>query len=413
MRCFCCWVKKWVLSYLQADKNKVNTQGKAVDSWLRELNDFVVKRQLQTVPGVTSILSMGGHVLQYQVQLDPDAMRRHDIAFSDVVEKIQLNNRNVGGQYVEIGAEEFLVRGIGRLNSISDIANITIKETGGTPLTLADIARVEYGNDIRRGIVSLNGEQEVVSGLVLKLYGENTSRVISALHKKLKEVQSGLPKGVTIVPYYDQSALVENAAKTVGSALFQGMILVVILLAIALWNWRASLIVALSMPFCASVAMIFMYKMGISANLMSLGGIAIALGMLVDGSIIVVENILRHLRESKETDRLTLIRDAASEVARPISFALLIVMAVFLPIFMLDGVEGKMFKPLAFTIVISLGASIIAAAFAAPVLSSLLLSKSPGTKHEGLVPGKVYVPLLEKVLAHRLPLFAAVLFCWS
>ena len=394
--------------YLEADASKVNTGGKAVDAWLRELNDFVVKRQLQTVPGVTSILSMGGHVLQYQVQLDPDAMRRFDVAFSDVVEKIRLNNRNVGGQYVEIGAEEYLVRGVGRLNTLEDIADITIKEHDGVPLTLKEIAEVKYGNDIRRGVVKLNGEREVVSGLVLKLYGENTSKVIPALHRKLKEVQAGLPAGVTIVPYYDQADLVENAAYTVESALFQGMILVVLVLALAFWNLRGSFIVALSMPFCASVAMILMEKMNISANLMSLGGIAIALGMLVDGSIVVVENVLRHLREDKDVDRLQLIKNAAAEVARPISFALLIVMAVFIPIFMFEGVEGKMFKPLAFSIVIALGASIIAASVIAPVLSYLLLKKPSKLKKDGIVAEKVYLPLLKKALNNGALLFSVI-----
>ena len=396
--------------YLEADESKVNTEGKAVDAWLRELNDFVVKRQLQTVPGVTTILSMGGHVLQYQVRLDVDAMRRFDVSFGDVVEKIRQNNRNVGGQYLEIGAEEYLVRGVGRLNTIEDIANITIKESDGVPLKLSQIAEVKYGNDIRRGVVTLNGEREVVSGIVLKLYGENSSKVIAGLHKKLKEVQQGLPKGVKIVPYYDQAELVENASWTVESALFQGMILVIIVLALSFWNLRASFIVAMSMPFCSAIAMIVMKEADISANLMSLGGIAIALGMLVDGSIVVVENILRHMREQggKPENLLKTVITATREVARPISFALLIVMAVFVPIFMFEGVEGKMFKPLAFSIVISLGASIIAASVIAPVLSMVLLKKAPPVKNDGVIAGKVYIPLLNGALKYRKGVFAVV-----
>ena len=396
--------------YLEADSKTVNTQGKALDAWLRELNDFVVKRQLQTVPGVTAILSMGGHVLQYQVRLDADSMRRYDVSFGDVVEKIQANNRNVGGQYLEIGSEEYLVRGVGRLNTISDIANITIKESDGVPVKLSQIADVKYGNDIRRGVVTLNGEREVVSGMVLKLYGENTSKVISALHKKLAEVQRGLPTGVKIIPYYDQAALVENASATVENALLQGMILVVIVLALSLWNLRASFIVAMSMPFCAAIALIVMNKLNISANLMSLGGIAIALGMLVDGSIVVVENILRHMRLTggiPENPFKTVVA-ATCEVARPISFALLIVMAVFAPIFMLEGVEGKMFKPLAISIVLSLGASIIAASVVAPVLAMTLLKKAKPVSNDGVIAQKVYIPLLEKALAYRKVLFSVV-----
>ena len=396
--------------YLEADPAKVDTHGKATDAWLRELNDFVVKRQLQTVPGVTTILSMGGEVLQYQVQVDADAMRRYDVAFSDIVEKIQANNRNVGGQYLEIGSEEFLLRGIGRLNTLEDIAGITVKEHNGIPVKLDQIAEVKYGNDIRRGVVTLNGEREVVSGLVLKLYGENTSKVIAALHKKLADVQKGLPAGVRIVPYYDQANLVDNAAYTVESALFQGMLLVVILLALSFWNLRASFIVSLSMPFCAAVAILVMDRMGISANLMSLGGIAIALGMLVDGSIVVVENVLRHLRTDPEAvkDRRKTVLKATLEVARPISFAIMIIMAVFIPIFMFEGVEGKMFKPLAYSIVLSLGASIIAASVIAPVLSLVLLKNPSSLKNDGVIADKVYIPLLDGVLKWRKTVFAAV-----
>lgn len=395
--------------YLEADPSKVDTQGKELDAWLRELNDFVVKRQLQTVPGVTAILSMGGNVLQYQVRLNADAMRRFDVSFQDVVEKIQENNRNVGGQYLEIGAEEYLVRGVGRLNTLGDISGITIRESDGSPLKLGQIAEVKYGNDIRRGVVTLNGEREVVSGIVLKLYGENTSKVISALHKKLEEVKHGLPAGVKIVPYYDQAALVENASWTVESALFQGMLLVVLVLAVALRDLRASFIVAMSMPFCSAVAMMVMHKMNISANLMSLGGIAIALGMLVDGSIVVVENILRHMRSKREqqADKLKTIVTATCEVARPISFALLIIMAVFIPIFMFEGVEGKMFKPLAFSIVISLGASILAASVMAPVLSMLILKAKP-VKNDGVISDRVYIPMLAAALKYRKLLFIAV-----
>lgn len=395
--------------YLEADPSKVDTQGKELDAWLRELNDFVVKRQLQTVPGVTAILSMGGNVLQYQVRLNADAMRRFDVSFQEVVEKIQENNRNVGGQYLEIGAEEYLVRGVGRLNTLGDIAGITIRESDGSPLKLGQIAEVKYGNDIRRGVVTLNGEREVVSGIVLKLYGENTSKVISALHKKLEDVKQGLPAGVKIVPYYDQAALVENASWTVESALFQGMLLVVLVLAVALRDLRASFIVAMSMPFCSAVAMMVMHKMNISANLMSLGGIAIALGMLVDGSIVVVENILRHMRSKREqqADKLKTIVTATCEVARPISFALLIIMAVFIPIFMFEGVEGKMFKPLAFSIVISLGASILAASVMAPVLSMLILKAKP-VKNDGVISDRVYIPMLAAALKYRKLLFIAV-----
>lgn len=401
--------------YLQADRKVADTEGKELNSYLRELNDFVVKRQLQTVPGVTAILSMGGHVLQYQVQLNPELMRKYDVSYDDVVEAIDANNRNVGGQYIEIGAEEYLVRGIGMLKSLDDIRNLTVREIDGVPLKLGEIAKVEYGPDVRRGVVTRNGEEEVVAGIVLKLHGENTSRVIHALHEKLAEIGRGLPKGITIVPYYDQADLVDNASRTVENALFQGILLVLAVLAVALWNFRASLIVALSMPFCASLAIIGLNRAGLSANLMSLGGIAIALGMLVDGSIVVTENILRHLNrpENAGRDRLTVIAEASKEVGRPIAFALLIIIAVFIPIFLFEGVEGKMFKPLAFSIVVALAGSIVAAVVNAPVLASILFrsGKPAAAKRRNCTEcfvERCYVPLLDKAVRFRYVLFVLV-----
>ncbi len=401
--------------YLQADPKVVDTEGKERNAYLRELNDFVVKRQLQTVPGVTAILSMGGHVIQFQVRLDPVKMRRYDVTYAEVAEAIRNNNRNVGGQYVDIGSEEYLVRGIGMIRNLEDLRNLTVREKDGIPLKLGNIAEIQYGPDIRRGVVTRNGEEEVVAGMVLKLYGENTSRVIAALHKKLGEVAKTLPPGVTIIPYYDQADLVDNAGATVENALFQGIALVILVLAIALWNLRAALIVALSMPFCGAIAMIGLKEGGLSANLMSLGGIAIALGMLVDGSIVVVENVLRHLGmpENRSRNRLEVAAEASAEVARPIAFALLIILAVFIPLFLFEGVEGKMFRPLAFTIVLALAGSILAAVVNAPVLASILL-RPPSKKAEVRKEKsdrrirRYYLPALDFVLRHRIPVFALV-----
>ena len=405
--------------YLEADPKLVDTQSKDLNAYLRELNDFVVKRQLQTVPGVTAILSMGGHVIQYQVLLNPELMRRYDVSPSDVTEAIQANNRNVGGQYVEIGSEEYLVRGIGRLNNLKELGNISIREIDGVPLRLKDIAQIQYGHEIRRGVVTRNGEEEVVAGMVLKLYGENSSKVISALHDKLAEIQSNLPPGVKIVPYYDQAELVDNAGRTVEYALFQGIVLVIIVLALALWNIRASLIVALAMPFCAAVAVIGLNAAGYSANLMSMGGIAIALGMLVDGSIVVVENINRRLgtMQTGSEPKLKAVAAAAFEVSRPIAFALLIIMAVFVPIFMFEGVEGKMFKPLAFTVVVALGGSIIAAVVNAPALASFVLNTSDKTHRyiarANRVIDIIYIPVLKRALKFRALVFTGVFVAFA
>lgn len=397
--------------YLKADKNIVNTDGKPLDTWLRELNDWVVKYQLQSVPGVTKILSMGGHILQYQVKINPYALNKFDITLDEVVENISTNNRNEGGQFLVLGSEEYLVRGIGLVKNLEDIKNIKLKVRNGVPVKLSDIATVTYGNEIRRGVVSLNGEEEVVAGIVLKLYGENTSNVISRLKEKFIDVQASLPEGVELVPYYNQSKLVGNATNTIKIALIQGAILIVITLLLFIGNLRTAFIVVLSLPFCALASVILMRFNGLSANLMSFGGIAIALGMIVDASIIVVENIHREFQEEKNrnVNRLSLIINAVSGVARPIIFAVSIVVIVFLPLFTLEGVEGKMFSPMAFTISFALVGSIIAALILVPILSSLFLKRTEDK--ETIVVRlitKIYSPLLNVAMKHRKKLLLTI-----
>ncbi len=401
--------------YLKADQNLTETDGKEINAYLRELNDFVVKRQLQTVPGVTTILSMGGDVLQYQIRLDPVKMRRYDISMQDVARVVRENNKNVGGQYVEIGSEEYLIRGIGLLKTLDDIRHLTVKESDGIPVRLNQIAEVAYGSDIRRGVVTLNGEEEVVAGIVLKLFGENTSKVIAALHKKIESVQASLPKGVTIVPFYDQADLVTNASATVENALAQGILLVIFVLALALRNLKASFIVALSMPFCAAVAVIVLYWTGASTNLMSLGGVAIALGMLVDGSIVMTENMIRNLGDKMRAaakSPAVIIVDSVVPLVRPIAFALMIIIAVFIPIFFFEGVEGKLFRPLAFTITVALGASILAAVVNSTALGAVLLKPSEKSQQRTartmVLIRKIYVPIIHGVIKCRYVVFVLV-----
>jgi heavy metal efflux system protein len=362
------------LYYLTLDED-VDTGEKDANTYLREVNDWVVKFQLQTVPGVADILSIGGHVLQYQVRVDPDALQKYGLSLEDVVEAIRKNNRNAGGQFLVLGAEEHLVRGIGLLSELAEIRDIHVKVENGVAVRISDVAEVVYGNEIRRGVVSLNGEKEVVSGMVLKLYGENTSEVIEKLHRKVAVVQKSLPKGVHLVPYYEQAELVQEATGTVKTALLIGALLVVLTLAVFLGNLRSAFIVALSLPICALIAIICMSFFGLSANLMSLGGIAIGIGMLGDGAIVMVENIYRHLgaQRGATEPKDVVICNAAREVSRPIAFSIAIIVVVFLPIFTLQGVEGKMFSPMAFTISFALAGSLLVALFVAPVLSHYLL----------------------------------------
>ncbi|MBT3291183.1 MAG: efflux RND transporter permease subunit, partial [Victivallales bacterium] len=314
------------LYYLTID-DTVDTEGKPRDVYLRELNDWVVKYQLQTVPGVTDILSIGGHVLQYEIRVDPEALRRYGLTMGDIGEAVSANNRNVGGQYLLLGSEEHLVRGIGLVEGLDDLRRIPIKESDGRWVTMQDVGEVDFGKEIRRGVVSQNGEREVVSGMVLKLFGANTSVVTKRLYEKVESVQAGLPEGVELIPYYEQAELVAKATGTVKKALLQGSALVAIVLLLFLGNVRAALLVSVALPFCTLVAVLGMRFLGVSANLMSLGGIAVGIGMLVDGAIVVVENSHRllNLPENRERSRQDVILQACREVGRPIVFAIAIV----------------------------------------------------------------------------------------
>ena len=389
--------------YLTADEG-IDTEGKSPDLYLRDLNDWVVKYQLQTVPGVTEVLSMGGNVLQYQIRPSPHALAEYDVSLEDIIDAVNENNRNAGGQFLVLGSEEHLVRGVGLLQSLQDIRTLPLKSMDGVPVFVGDVADVEFGPEVRRGVVSRNGEREVVSGIVLKLFGENTSEVIDRLYEKVDEVKRSLPDGVELVPYYEQAELVSNATGTVKTALLLGAILVLTTLALFLGNWRTSLVVALALPFSALAAVILMRAFGVSANLMSLGGIAIAIGMLGDGSIVMVENIYRHLniphRSHHEKHRVIL--DSAREVGKPIVFSTAIIILVFLPILTLQGVEGKMFSPMAATIAFALLGSMLMAVVVAPVLSSLLLSKGKHSEFVVLTKLKAaYRPALQWAIKHK------------
>ena len=405
------------LYYLTADAEKVDTNGKEVDTWLRELNDWVVKFQLQTVPGVTDILSIGGHVLQYQIRVNPNALIKYDLTLKDLVDAVHENNRNVGGQFLVLGSEEHLVRGIGLVENLQDIRDIAVKEEDGRPVRLSDLADIEYGNEIRRGVVTRNGEREVVSGMVLKLFGENTSEVIRRLYEKVEQVKESLPEGVELIPYYEQSELVREATWTVKKSLLIGGLLVVMTLVLFLGNLRSAFIVALALPICALVAVLGMGVQGISANLMSLGGIAIAIGMLGDGAIVMVENLFRHLGEGKQAGepKAKVIVDAACEVSRPIVFSIVIIIIVFLPLFTLEGVEGKMFSPMAFTIAFALFGSLLVAIIVAPVLSLFLLKQQSYQELRWVRALKsIYGPLLAAALRWKFGVMgAALLICMA
>jgi len=376
---------------------------------LRSIQDWIIKFNLQTVSGVTEVLGIGGNEKQFHVNVDPANLLRYNLTLHDVIERIKANNLNVGAQFIEKNAEEQIVRSIGLATGIDDLNNIVVKSEDGRPVYLQDVAVVKNGGAIRRGLQTRNGEGEVVAGMVIKLFGSNASSVIQRVEDKIKEINAILPDGVHIVPYYQQKDIVEASVKTVLGALIQGIVLVAMVLLVFMGGFRPSAVVALSIPFSVMFAVIAMKQLGMSANLMSLGGLAIAIGMMVDGTIVMVENIDRMLREADPDDsRMTIVASACAEVGKPIIFAIAIIIIVFLPLFTLQGVEGKTFKPLAYTVALAMLGSLVFAIFQAPVFGQLLMRRpkqQPGTMtaREPLLVRlihRVYQPVV-KLFVHR------------
>ena len=363
-----------------------DTNGKRSLEEIRTIHDRIVKFNLQTVPGVTEVLGIGGYEKQYHVVIRPEALLRYNVTLTEVIEKIKANNLNVGAQFLEKNGEEFVVRSVGLVDKIADLNKIVITSEQGTPVYLRQLADIKIGGAVRRGLQTRNGTDEVIAGMTIKLFGTNSSTVIERVEDKIKEINKILPKGLTVVPYYQQKTLVQASVQTVKDALMQGIVLVVIVLMLFMGGIRPSLVVAISIPFSVLFAMLGMHYFGISANLMSFGGLAIAIGMMVDGSIVIVENVERLLRQPSKASRLEIVLAACQEVARPILFSVIIVIVVFLPLFTLQGVEGKTFRPLAYTVALSMFGSLIFAMLLAPVLSHLLMRppKKVQTK-EGLL----------------------------
>ncbi len=348
---------------------------------LRTMQDWIVKFNLQTVPGVTEVLGIGGFEKQFQVVIDPDALLRYDLTLAEVIRRIEANNLNVGAQYLERNAEQLIVRSVGLARGLDDLAEIVVKTVDGRPVYLRQLGDLRIGGAIRYGLQTRNGEGEVVAGMVIKLYGTNASTVIERVEKKIAEINNALPEGVRINPYYQQKDIVEASVATVTSALVQGVVLVALVLLAFMGGFRPSIVVAVAIPFSVLFAFIAMKWLGMSANLMSLGGLAIAIGMMVDGTIVIVENVDRHLATSPADEpRWHVVRRACLEVGRPIVFAIAIIILVFLPLFTLQGVEGKTFRPLAYTVALAMLGSLIYALVAAPAISNLLLRRRSGRK---------------------------------
>lgn len=374
----------------------------------RTVQDWVLRPLLKTVPGVIDVNGLGGFVKQFQVLVEPDKLRKYGLTLRDIFEAVEKNNANAGGNVLERHAERAIVRGLGMIKSLPDIERIVVKEADGVPVFVRDVAEVRIGHAVRHGAALLNGEREVVAGTVLMLRGGNAREVVQAVKQQVEAVHRDgvLPDGLRIVPFYDRIELVSAAIHTVRDALIEGVVLVTLVFFLFLGHIRSAVVVTVSLFVTPLITFLIMQRAGLSANLMTLGGLAIGIGEIADGSLVVVENIYRHLSENRlqQRARLEVIFRATNEVGRPILFGILIISVVFLPLMTLHGMEGKMFAPLAYTLVISLLASVIVTLTLSPVLASLVLrGDHPKETRLTLWMKDRYQPVLRWTLDHRAP----------
>ena len=371
---------------------------------LRTIHDWVVKPPMRTVPGTAEINSWCGYVKQYQIRLSPDRLIKHGLTFDQVIQAVQKNNFNVGGGNISQSSGMLLVQGLGRTANIEQIQLIVIDAKDGVPIRVSDVGEVVIGHEIRRGAVTANGQGEVVLGLGFMLMGENSHEVTWAMKDKLKSLEANLPPNVQVKAVYDRTQLVDHVIDTVRKNLFEGGLLVIAVLFAFLGNLRAAAIVALAIPLSMLFAFMGMYRFGIAASLLSLG--AIDFGLVVDSSVVMIENCVRHLAHDSNSgkSRLDIIRDAAVEVRKPTMFGELIIMIVYLPILTLEGIEGKMFRPMALTVIFALMGSMVLSLTLMPVLASFLLPKKV-EEHEPLlmrVAHAIHYPILQFAMHHKL-----------
>ncbi|MCW9046873.1 MAG: efflux RND transporter permease subunit, partial [Gammaproteobacteria bacterium] len=391
----------WVYSYALIDKTGNNDI-----SELRSLQDWFLKYELQTVPGVSEIATIGGMVKQYQIVADPEKLRAYGITLNHIKLAINNGNQESGASVVEMGEAEYMVRTTGYLQKIDDIKKIPLGlNDNGTPLQIQDIADVITGPQMRRGIAELNGEGDVVGAYVVMRFGENALKTIELVKKKLDELKVGLPEGVEIVTTYDRSTLINHAVDNLYEKLVEEFIVVAIICALFLFHFRSSLVVIISLPIGILGAFVIMHLQGLNANIMSLGGIAIAIGAMVDGAIVMIENVHKHIEKTPLTDsnRWQVIAEASKEVGPPLFFSLLIITMSFLPVFSLEAQEGKLFAPLAFT-------KSYAMAFAAglsitlvPVLMGYFIRGNIRPEHKNPLNRLItaaYRPVIQRVLTY-------------
>ena len=380
---------------------------------LRTLQDWVIRPILKTIPEVVEVNAFGGFVKQYQVLVHPDKLRKYDLSLREIFESVLQNNTNAAGNILEHSSERYIVQGFGLIKSIQDIENIIVREEAGTPIFVKDVAEVKIGPETRQGATVKDGKGEVVAGIVMMIKGGSGRDVVAKVKEKVKEINESsiLPRGIKIKPYYDRTELVEKCIGTVTRAIEEGGILIIIVLYLFLRDIRGAFVVALSLPLATLATFIVMERLGLSANLMSLGGLAISLGMIADAAIIQVENVHRHLSETGASKhKLHTVLNAVIEVRKPSFFGELIIALTFIPIMTLQGMEGKIFSPLAFTVVIAILSSLILSIFVIPVLCFLFLK--PGKEKESFIihwVKKPYTILLRWVMKHPKVVITAAL----
>jgi Cu(I)/Ag(I) efflux system membrane protein CusA/SilA len=393
----------WVYTYALVDES-----GRHDLAALRSLQDWYLRYALSSVEGVSEVASIGGYVKQYQVNVDPNRLSAYGISIRDVMSRIQMSNNDVEGRLIEFSGREYMVRGLGYLKSTEDIRSIVVGSSGGTPVLVQDIAQVSLGPDIRRGIVELNGIGEVAGGVVVIRFGENALNVIRAVKAMIAEITPGLPEGVKIVPTYDRSELIQESIKTLQRTLIEEIVVVSLVVIIFLLHFKSALVPILTIPVALLLSFIPMYYFKVSSNIMSLGGLALSIGVLVDASIVMVENGYRRLSEGSDAERRVsfgTIVTSCQQVGRGIFFALVIIIVSFVPVFLLEAQEGRLFRPLAMTKTFAMAASSLLAVTLVPVLMTMFLkgkrlrpeSENPLSR---LLKG-IYTPIIAWVLKYK------------
>ncbi|HEY5610517.1 MAG TPA: CusA/CzcA family heavy metal efflux RND transporter, partial [Thermoanaerobaculia bacterium] len=393
----------WVFEYALVDES-----GRHDLQELRSIQDWNVRYALQSVPGVAEVASIGGYVKQYQINVDPNKLVSYGIPLSRVIEAVRLANEDTGGRTLEISGHEYVVRGRGYVRAIEDLEKIPLKSESGVAVLVRDVATVTLGPDLRRGIAELDGRGEVTGGIVVMRYGENALDVISAVKERMKEIEKSLPEGVKIVITYDRSELILDSIRTLKHTLIEEMIVVSLIIFIFLLHARSALVAIITLPVGVLLAFIPMYYQGLTANIMSLGGIAVAIGAMVDASIIIIENIHKKLEEwegaGRPRERRAVLIEGMQEVGPSIFFSLLVITVSFMPVFTLAGTEGRLFRPLAFTKTYSMGFAAILAVTLTPALAALFIrgrirKEEQNPLNRWLV--AAYAPVVRFVVRHR------------